>query len=145
MRSFAENTSVKGIGRTVRANTCLVRSCWIVFLSVCLGLLLLQVVTVLVSYYGYVVIRAKEVVQTTPDFPEVTVCNLFPISHRRDFDERYSDYQRKLRLLLSSAPDEMRNGSAFWNYFRSLVSYGVNVLEPHHCALISISVQCSAQ
>lgn len=132
MRSFAENTSVKGIGRTVRAKSRIVRTCWIVFLFVCLGLLLLQVITVLVSYYNYVVTRNKEVVQTTPDFPEVTFCNIFPASYWRDFDGRYSNYQRKLHLLRSSAPDEMREGnrSAFWAYFRSLVAFSVNVIEP---------------
>src|SRR6218665_3394658 len=43
LRKFAESTTVKGIGRTVRANNGVARTCWIVFLVVCFGLLMFQV------------------------------------------------------------------------------------------------------
>ena len=43
LRKFAESTSVKGIGRTLRANNGVARTCWIVFLAVCFALLLFQV------------------------------------------------------------------------------------------------------
>lgn len=43
LRMFAERTTVKGIGRTVKAHKAVARTCWIVFLFVCLALLMFQV------------------------------------------------------------------------------------------------------
>ena len=43
LRRFAEITTVEGIGRTLRANNGVARTCWIVFLIVCLALLMFQV------------------------------------------------------------------------------------------------------
>ena len=43
LRMFAEITTVKGIGRTIRADKGVARTCWIVFLIICLALLMFQV------------------------------------------------------------------------------------------------------
>ena len=88
-------------------------------------------VTVLVNYYSYVVIQNTAVVQTYPDFPDVTVCNLFPLSDRQNFDFRYRSYLQKLEVLRNypRSPEKLRNDKDFWYYLRSLIIFNVNVID----------------
>ena len=88
-------------------------------------------VTVLVNYYNYVVVQNTAIVQTSPNFPDVTVCNLFPISDRKNFDVRYQSYLKNLDFLHSHrrTPENFRTSNAIWNFLRSLITYNVNTLD----------------
>ena len=90
-------------------------------------------VTVLRNYYNYDVVQNTADVQESPNFPDVTVCNLFPISDRKNFDVRYKGYLKKLDLLRSHrrSPKKFRCDSNFWSFLRSLIAYNVNTLDRH--------------
>ena len=83
------------------------------------------------NYYSYVVVQNIAVVQTYPNFPDVTICNLFPISDRQNFDDRYQSYLQTLDFLRSNqkSPEDFRTNDGFWYFLRSLIVYNVNTLD----------------
>jgi len=89
------------------------------------------VVTVLSNYYNYDVVQNTADLEGSPNFPDVTVCNLFPISDRKNFDARYKSYLKKLTFLRNHrrSPKMFRCDSNFWSFLRSLIVYNVNTLD----------------
>lgn len=146
LRAFAETTTVKGIGRTMRANNRVTRTCWILFLIVCLGLLLWQVAAVMSNYYGFVVVRKSSVVQTLPNFPHVTICNLFPVEYDDEFEGKYEKYVKMLSLLDARMGSRSNDAERrdFEGFLHTLFSYGVNVdsPEPHNHSNNRFVIEC---
>src|SRR6218665_656471 len=121
-RRFAETTTIKGISRTVRAERRIVRVFWILALVTCFALLLFQISAVAISYSKYDVIRNFDVEFRDPEFPDVTVCNLFQLS---DLDqlENYGAYLRDIESIKQYSSSFYENNSNMWEYLRSIVVY----------------------
>jgi|SRR6218665_472809 len=98
LRRFAETTTIKGVSRTVRAERRIVRLFLILALVSCFLVLLYQISAVAISYSNYSVIRNSGVDLRDPEFPDVTVCNLFQLS---DLDqlENYDVYLRNVETM----------------------------------------------
>lgn len=101
LRRFAESTSIKGVGRSVKANRRTVRVFWMSALIVCSALLFYQIITVFISYFSYSVIRNSGVVAKQPRFPDVTVCNAIPASNLPQVNT-YTSYKNALKKLSSA-------------------------------------------
>lgn len=127
LKRFAETTTIKGVGRTLRARQRAVRIFWISALVSCLAVLLYQTATVVINYCRRNVIRNSGVVIEYPDFPDVTACNLFPVSDLRQL-EHYEAYKKTVAAMRAHASDVYRrdNFSKTWNFLQSLHAFNVH-------------------
>jgi len=123
LRRFAETTTIKGVSRTVRAERRIVRVFWILALVSCFIVLLYQISAVAISYSNYNVIRNSIVDFRDPQFPDVTVCNLFQLS---DLDqlENYDAYLRDVETMKKYATNYYGpNDYGLWQYVSSIPTY----------------------
>ena len=91
LRRFCENSSVKGVKRTVGQGRAWIRAIWIIAVLGCLTLSIGHACLLLLSYIKYpsVVYMDEDVIKIRPDpdqnsVPAITVCNTQPLSKRRN-------------------------------------------------------------
>jgi len=123
LRRFAETTTMKGVSRAVRAERRIIRVFWILALVSCFALLLFQISAVAISYSKYNVIRNSGVDLRDPEFPDVTVCNLFQLS---DLDqlENYDAYLRDVETMKKyTTKNYWPYGYGLWQYISSISSF----------------------
>lgn len=127
LKRFAETTTIKGVGRTLRARQRAVRVFWISALVSCLAVLLYQTATVVINYCRRDVIRNSGIVIEYPNFPDVTACNLFPVSDFRQM-EHYEAYKKMVVAMRAHASDVYRGDdfSRTWNFLQSLYTFNVH-------------------
>src|SRR5688572_6256444 len=127
LRKFGESTSIKGVCRTIKANSRIVRIFWLLALLICFALMLFQVATVGLNYSRYSAIRNTLIYQTPPNFPDVTICNLFPVLDIENFTQSYDAYLEKVQLIENQAPEKLRANSKVWNYLRMMLTFNFNL------------------
>ena len=128
LRRFAETTTIKGVSRTVRAERKIVRVFWILALVSCFMVLLYQMSAVVISYSKYNVIRNSGVDLREPEFPDVTVCSLFPLS---DLDqlENYDAYLRDIETMKKYSRDGYETIPNLWEYLSSIAVYNTYIAQ----------------
>lgn len=97
LRKFAETTSIKGVGRVVRTTNKVTRFFWLAAIVVCSAFLLFQLEQIVMNYVSHTVTRVAKVNPNTPNFPDLTVCNLFPNPNLSVND--YNEYLGRVEML----------------------------------------------
>lgn len=97
LRKFAETTSIKGVGRVVRTPNRVTRFFWIAAIVFCSTFLIFQLEQIVANYISHTVTRVAKVNPNTPNFPDLTICNLFPASNLSFND--YNEYLERVEVL----------------------------------------------
>src|SRR5688572_9201768 len=127
LRKFGESTSIKGVSRTIKSHSRIVRIFWLVALLACFSMLLFQVITLAISYCNYGVTNTFLWVPSQPNFPDVTICNFVPIADENQFYELYDLFLQKIKFIKDQAPDEMKNSNELWNFLKMLDTFNTNI------------------
>ena len=91
LKAFCGGTSIKGLSRMIHAEVSIVKMFWAAAVVTCFAIMMVQVVTVVITYCSFQTIANVEIFRTTPIFPDVTICNLFQIeSHASGDWERFN-------------------------------------------------------
>src|SRR6218665_1616953 len=143
LRKFAETTGIKGVGRIVKNRSKVIRFFWLASITVCFAFLLFQISSVLTNYTSHSVTRSSKVVQAKPIFPEVTICNLFPVSNISSAS--YNEYLETIEALLQFDPESQRTqDSALSSVIKSVEFYNANtpILDELSDSVDGFVVQC---
>lgn len=148
LRKFVETTSMSGVSRTVRAESWVARAFWVISLLVCFSMLLLQMITVVMNYCSYSSHRNLVVLQSTPNFPEVTISNIFPASDLESYHSSYKAYLEKLRFVKEQAPEDINTDDDLWNILKLLTNFNINTpllynFDGNPRAVESMIVECN--
>src|SRR6218665_798831 len=87
---FAENISVKGISRILKARNTVYRVLWSIAVVTSLCILPWQLSTVFMKYFTYPVDTLIEESRNEPLFPDLTFCNIYPTSRLESMLEKIS-------------------------------------------------------
>src|SRR6218665_88866 len=127
LQKFGETTTVKGVSRIIKSHNRIVQSLWLLALLSCFSLLLFQGITVFLNYSKFKVIRNSEVVLSQPEFPEVTVCNLFPVSDIQIIPQLYELHLKRLDFIRNQSQRWDEQYTGVWDYLRLLVIFNTNI------------------
>lgn len=127
LQKFGETTTVKGVSRIIKSHNRIVQCLWLLALLSCFSLLLFQGITVFLNYSKFKVIRNSEVVLSQPEFPEVTVCNLFPVSDIQTFPKLYELHLKRLDFIRNQSQRWDEQYTGVWDYLRLLVIFNTNI------------------
>ena len=125
LRRFAETTGVKGVGRMVKSPSKVIRLFWLFSILICFGILLFQLYNVLYNYTSHTVIRSSKVIHTKPKFPDVTICNLFPVYNISNTS--YNQYMQTIDTLKKEyLALQIIKELQVWTYMKSIESFIAN-------------------
>ena len=127
LKTFGENTSIRGISRTMKSHSRVVKIFWVMTLLISFSLLLFQVVSLVITYRKHGITNSFMWVPSQPNFPDVTICNLFPIADEKQFLELYDIFLQKIEIVKSQAPNELKNIKRLWNYAKCLDAFNTNI------------------
>src|SRR5688572_9773997 len=66
------------------------------------------------------------VVQSKPNFPDITICNLFLIPDFKSYLPFYEKYLEKLQFVRDQAPDGMRSIDVVWRFYQAISTFNLN-------------------
>ena len=125
LRRFAETTGIKGVGRIVKTTSKVIRFFWLISILVCFADASIPSHKVLCTYTSHTMTRSSKVVQTKPIFPDVTICNLFPVYNISSAS--YNEYLKTIETMKQYDLElQITKDSALWTYMKSIVFYNVN-------------------
>ena len=97
--TFLATTDLHGVPRIVKSSHPTTRALWCTAVVICFTLMVYQTTTLLVNFYSNEVTTHFEEMQTKPEFPDVTVCNINPYDAFETFEQSYDDYVTKVNDL----------------------------------------------
>src|SRR6218665_2486968 len=126
---FAENISVKGISRILKARNTVYRVLWSIAVVTSLCILLWQLSTVFMKYFTYPVDTLIEDSSDEPLFPDVTICNIYPTSILESMLEKiswptYTEAFSEAQKISTSAKFRISNNLSDEDYYYMLIRLG---------------------
>ena len=112
LRKFGEGTTIRGVPRILKSKSRLIRSMWLLTVFLCLGILTWQLYKTFLNYFQWPIDSIYREANVRPVFPDVTVCNIYPMAYANSMHLHYDDYlgftSKKKQLL----PYNMTKGVA---------------------------------
>lgn len=93
LKTFLENSSVKGVPKLIKSRTACQRSMWIACLVIGNGIGIFFLVFLFVQYLNYETSITTREVYDTQTFPDISICNLNPISTKLPVSQTYERFQ----------------------------------------------------
>src|SRR6218665_162369 len=127
LRRFGESTSIKGVSRIIKSHSRVVRIFWLVALLLFFSVLFSQVITLAINYGNNGVTNTFLLVSTPPNFPDVTICNFFPIADEKQFYQLYDIFVKQVEFIRKEAPDELKDNNEIWNFLKLIDTFNTNI------------------
>ena len=109
-RKYAESTSIRGVGRSLRTQDKRLRIIWICAVIISLSMTIWQLNKLFVKYFSYQTVSTMKEVYNGMKFPAVTVCNTSPLGDKENANLQWINYitmveQRKSLMSAMIADD----------------------------------------
>src|SRR6218665_3324159 len=123
---FAENISVKGVSRILKARNTVYRVLWSIAVVTSLCILLWQLSVVFMKYFNYPVDTLIEDSSDEPLFPNLTFCNIYPTRRLESMLEKISwpNYTKALsqgKKISTFSKFNITNNSSDEDYAKMLI------------------------
>ena len=107
LRKFGETTSIKGIGRLIKSGSIFVRVMWLFAVIIGMTVATYQTTLLLNGYFSYKMTTESREIYANPQFPDITLCNLNPLSVSKVSGMDMQDYFDEIDRVLRS--EELRS------------------------------------
>ena len=114
-KKFGETVSVRGVSKVLKSRNWFLRIFWLVSVFASLSILVWQLSAVFVKYFKYPIDTTVEEGNTRAGFPDVTICNIYPITDISS-DLTWEEYLDDIKIQRNSFSLEIVNSwNADWN------------------------------
>ena len=107
---FGETVSVRGVPRIFKSNVRFLQIFWLIAVLASSAILGWQLLTVVIKYLGCPVSTTISNTRDLPPFPDVTICNLYPVGETINKQLAWKSYLEKVKTAKESLSlESMRN------------------------------------
>ena len=107
---FGETVSVRGVPRIFKSNVRFLQIFWLIAVLASSAILVWQLSTVVIKYLGCPVTTTISNTKDLPPFPDVTICNLYPVGETINKQLTWKTYLEKVKAAKESiSMESMRN------------------------------------
>ena len=96
LRHHGETTTVKGVPKLLKSRRLPVKLLWVFAVIFGGTIAIYQLTTLLIKFFSYSTTTSLTEVQEAPEFPDVTLCNLNPLTETLSRDVTPDDYSQAL-------------------------------------------------